>query len=193
MIGIWAARHYPLIGKKLNGVTWEPPKKYNVQMTESVEIEEQESHNIVSKKMKLRIIEVNVCKCTSKKLKYFVPAPMDIGRDNVTLISSKIRAFDIESEYMAGCWQALMLGAFPSDFEVIVEIVFNTRHEDFSSIILIFTATNEFDYNIQVRRNYGKQNIFGNFRIVRLKYSEQQMPQENELIRFNHGSVHGFC
>lgn len=120
LIGIWAARHYPLIGKKLNGVTWQPPKKCNVQMSGSREISEEEIVNIVSKKMKLRIIELNVCKSTSKKLKHFIPAAMGIGRVNVTLISSKMKAFDIESENMSSCWQALKLGGFPSDFEVIV-------------------------------------------------------------------------
>lgn len=120
LLGIWAARHYPLICKKLCGAAWQPSEKCNEQVSKPIEIAEEEIDNIVSKKMKLRIYEINVCKNTSKKLKYFVPAPIGIGRVNGTNISSKIRSFDIESEYLAGCWQALKLGGFPSDFEVIV-------------------------------------------------------------------------
>lgn len=122
LLGIWAARHYPLIGKKLIGATWQPPTKFKVLVSGSIEITEKEIDNIVSKKMKLRIIELNVCKSfkASKRLQYFVPAPKGIGSVNATNISSKIRAFDIKSEYLVGCWEALKLGGFPSDFEVIV-------------------------------------------------------------------------
>lgn len=123
LIGVWAARHYPLIGKKLIGSDYEPPKKYNIQTTELTEFTEEEIVNIVSKKMKLRVIQVKVCKNTLSKLKHFVRAPMGIGLVNVTTLSSKMIAFDIESEYIATCWQALKGGGFPSDFQVIFSIL----------------------------------------------------------------------
>lgn len=118
LLGFWAARHYPLIGKKLIGAAWHPPKECNVRVSEPIEITEEGIDNIVSKKMKIRIIEINVCKGTSKKLNYFVRAPMTVGRVNVTILSSKMRAFDIKSEYLAECWTTLKLGGIPSNFEV---------------------------------------------------------------------------
>lgn len=68
--------------------------------------------------MKLRIIELNVCKGTSKKLNYFIRVPMSVGRINATVLSSKMIAFDIRSEYVTECWKALKLGQFSSNFEV---------------------------------------------------------------------------
>lgn len=152
LLGFWTARHYPLFGKKLIGPSWNPPEICNVQVSESVGITEDEIDNIVSKKMKIRIIEVNVSISTSKRLNYFVHAPSGIGKANVTVLSSKMRAFDIESEYLPGCWQALKLGGFADDFTVInflVKIVIN-NFSGFSSITVIFTATNELDCTVPI-------------------------------------------
>lgn len=106
LLGSWAIRHYPSIGKKLIGGAWQPPKKCGVHVTGSTEMTEAEIDIFIFKKMKLRIIELNVSKSTSDKLKYFVRAPMTIGKMNVTLISPKMRAFDIENQYLKVCWQA---------------------------------------------------------------------------------------
>ncbi|KAJ6639271.1 hypothetical protein Bhyg_12014 [Pseudolycoriella hygida] len=65
--------------------------------------------------MKLRIIELNYR--ASRKLRWFVSAPMCVGRVNGIQILSKMKAFDIESEYLADCWQALKVGTFPPDFK----------------------------------------------------------------------------
>lgn len=118
LLGFWAARHYPLIGKKLIGASWQPHNICNVEMSELTEITEEEIDQIVSKKMKIRIIELNVCKGTLKKLNYFVRAPMSIGRDKVITLSSKMKSCDIQSEYIEECWEALKLGRFSPNFEV---------------------------------------------------------------------------
>lgn len=117
LLGFWSARNYPLIGKKLIGAGWQPPNKFNIQV-EPMEIPEEEINDIVSKKMKLRIIELNLKQGTVKKLNHFVRVPMCIGKINVDVISGKMRAFDIEGEHLVECWKALKDGAFPSNLEV---------------------------------------------------------------------------
>lgn len=43
LIGFWAARHYPSIGKKLIGAAWQPPEECNVQVIDHTEIVEEKS------------------------------------------------------------------------------------------------------------------------------------------------------
>lgn len=118
LIGFWVARHYPLICKKLVGASWLPPENCNVRVDGSLKISEADIDNIVSKKMMLRIVELNVCKNTSKKLKHFVQVPLSIGRVNMTPLSGKMTTFDIQAEHLPDCWQALKLGGFSSNCEV---------------------------------------------------------------------------
>lgn len=118
LLGFWTARNYPLFGKKLIGASWQPPNKHNVVVCEPMEINEDELDNIISKKMGLRIVEVTVSEGTSKKLNHFVRVPMCVERVNVEVVSSKMRVFDIPSEYLVSCWEALQVGRFSSNFEV---------------------------------------------------------------------------
>lgn len=120
LLGYWAAVNYPLIGKKLIGSAYKPPKECNVEMLESIQMPEVDIEKCVSKKMKLQIIELSVTKGTTKKLKCFVPVPMCVGKTNGERISSKIKKYDICSQYLPACWQALKAGAFPADFGVII-------------------------------------------------------------------------
>lgn len=120
LLGFWAVRHYPLMVKKLIGASWKPSRKFNVQVCESMEVSEKQMDDIVSKKMQLRIIELNVCKGTLKKLNHFVRVPMGVGGINASIISTKMTAFDIQSEYLIDCWDALKVGKFSSNFEVNV-------------------------------------------------------------------------
>lgn len=120
LIGFWTARNYPLIGKKLIGGAWQPPKTNCIEIIGSNAINEEEIEAIIFKKMGLRIMELSVSHSTLTKLKYFVKVSVAIEQVNGFQVSPKIKAYDVESKHLEGCWQALKLGEFSStaNFEV---------------------------------------------------------------------------
>lgn len=127
LLGCWASRHFPSVCMKLIGAAWQPPKIFDVNVIGSTEITEKEIDTIIFKKMKLRIIELNVSISTQvEKLKYFVRAPATIGKINATIMSPTMRAFDIENEYLEDCWKALKVGEFSSTVNFEVNI-FSTK------------------------------------------------------------------
>ncbi|XP_037025682.1 uncharacterized protein LOC119067043 [Bradysia coprophila] len=128
LLGYWAARNYPLIGKKLIGAAWQPSNTCNVQVSEPMEIAKDRIDEIVAKKLQIRIIELNVCRGTSKKLNYFVRAPIGLNGGNVVALSSKMKAFDIKSEFVAECWNALKVGVFPSNIMQQMDAAIRTSH-----------------------------------------------------------------
>lgn len=136
LLGCWATRHFPSIGRKLIGTAWQPPKRCNVTVIGSSEITEAEINAIISKKMKLRILELNVSQSTSAKLKHFVRAPATIGKVNVTITSPKIRAFDIQNQYLEDCWKALEDG----EFQYEVKFNYFNYFYNKSNLKIIFVA-----------------------------------------------------
>lgn len=113
LLGFWAIKNYPSLGKKLLGETWQPPQRKSVEVFGNSVMSPDAIDDVIFRKMQLRIMELSVCHSTvTAKLKHFVQAPSNIGKFNEIQISPAIKSFEIENDYLENCWKALKFGSF---------------------------------------------------------------------------------
>lgn len=128
ILGYWAIEHFPSLGKKIHGQSWNPPTRESFRIDENSSetlLSEADIDALVFKKLKLRLLEVNLSKSTSAKLKRFiVDPPFDVVKYNECQISPKIKSFDIAGRH----WEALKFGKFSTDFnlEVTFFLIYGT-------------------------------------------------------------------
>ncbi|KAJ6642719.1 Chitin biosynthesis protein CHS5 [Pseudolycoriella hygida] len=112
LLGFWMVANYPTMAGKLYWGLPDAPKRSDVVTVGTEELDGGSVDDIILKKLKLRIIELNVSPTTLDKVKHFVKVPNFIGMYNERQISPKVKAFDIEPEFVDECWSALKLGGF---------------------------------------------------------------------------------
>lgn len=79
MLGYWALENYPVLGKKFFGLSWEPPQRNGFLVRgDTQELRPDEIDALVFKKLKLRLIELNVTPSTSQKFKRFIVYPIQV-------------------------------------------------------------------------------------------------------------------
>lgn len=118
LLGYWAISNFPSLGKKLHGISWQPSKKSLLIKKQSKEINADEINEKISRKLKLRVLQLDVSDSTLIRIKDFVKVPAYIGKNNETRLSKQMNAFDIDSQWMELCWKALNSGEFPLVFKV---------------------------------------------------------------------------
>lgn len=118
LLGFWAVENFPSLGKQLYGPSWQAKVKSLQSNTHSKEISAEEINAMIFKKLKLRVLQLNVSDSTLGKLKYFVNVPDNIARKNESKVSKTIKAFDIDDQWVKHCWKALKLSGFSLAFEV---------------------------------------------------------------------------
>lgn len=113
MLGFWAIDNFPSFCKRLHGEKWQAPKRIGAIINgNAMKVEDFDA--IISKKMKLRIMVLDVRQSTiDEKLKFFVQVPNQmlatIDKRNECKISPKIKAYEIDCR---DCWQAIKCGFF---------------------------------------------------------------------------------
>ncbi|KAJ6648902.1 hypothetical protein Bhyg_04134 [Pseudolycoriella hygida] len=115
LLGFWAVENFPSMGKQLHGPSWHA--KVNSLQANSKQIRAVEINAVIFKKLKLRVLKLNVSDSTLGKLKYFVRVPESIAKGNESKISRKIKAYDVDEQWLDHCWKALKLGGFSLAFE----------------------------------------------------------------------------
>lgn len=115
LIGCWAAHNFPSLGIKLLGIDWVPSERSCVYI-DNQEIDVGAINSAVSRKIQMRIIELNLSDGTVSRLKEFVRVPPGIGRLNETKISKQTKSFEVEERWLEACWKALNLGKFEVRF-----------------------------------------------------------------------------
>lgn len=118
LLGYWATKNFPSLGKKLHGVSWQPSTKSLPIKNQPKDINADEIIAKLSEKVKLRILELDVSDGTVSRLKDFVNVPANIGKRNEFKLSKQMKSFDIDDEWMEHCWKALKSGEFSLVFEV---------------------------------------------------------------------------
>lgn len=124
LLGFWAIYNFPSLGNKLFGKSWQPPNRRSLQVVgRSKELCPDEIDVIVFRKLKPRVMQLNVSLSTLAKLQHFVSVPANICKTNESQVSPKVKSFDIDGEFIENCWQALKLGKFSLDvnFEVMIK------------------------------------------------------------------------
>lgn len=114
MLGYWTSINFPTLGKLLFGDSWQTPKE-NVVKVKSQHgtklITSAEVNLFMFPKMKCHLLQLNVCEATLCLLKDFVRVPIsEIGINNGTQISPKMKFYDIKDEHLEKCWTALKRG-----------------------------------------------------------------------------------
>lgn len=116
ILGYWAIENFPLLGKKMLGGSWKPPKRESFRIVENskeIILSDADVDAFVLKKLKLRLLQLNLSKSTLGRLKQFiVDVPASISKNNEIQISPKIKSFDVHDECVTDCWKALKLGKF---------------------------------------------------------------------------------
>lgn len=115
LLGVWTMYNYPSLGKKLFGESWQAPERKIVEVLGDSVKSAEAVNEVIFRKMKLRIIELNVSHSTLLKLKQFVRVPIDVGKSNGMKISPRIKLFEIDESAIENCWKALKFGKFVSD------------------------------------------------------------------------------
>lgn len=110
LLGYWTMQYYPALGKKLFKDTWKPLQRQSIEVIGSEPMSSDAVDTAIMRKMKLRSIELDVCRTTLQKLRHFVETPNNIGKYNETRISRQVKSFDIEDDHIEKCWKALKYG-----------------------------------------------------------------------------------
>lgn len=114
MLGYWSIKHFPSFAIRLCGDTWKAPQRQCVQVDGSDSITPNDFDSLIFDKLKLRIIELRVDHGTLQRLKNFIKAPTNIGKENRFRHSNKMFSFDIEKGFDRQGWDALRSGVFSS-------------------------------------------------------------------------------
>lgn len=122
LLGYWSTTNCPTFGKVFFGNNWLPPKgnfvKFEASNCTKI-MTAAEIDRIIFPKLKCYVVELNVCESTLANLKHFVKVPIDeIHLEYVKQISSKIKSFNIQENYLEKCWAALKQGEWLVDTEV---------------------------------------------------------------------------
>lgn len=115
LLGVWTMYNYPSLGKKLFGESWQAPERKIVEVLGGSVMSAEDVNEVILKKMKLRIIELNISPSTLLKLRHFVRVPIDVGKFNGIQISPRIKLFEIDENVIGNYWKALKLGSFVSE------------------------------------------------------------------------------
>lgn len=115
LLGVWTMYNYPSLGKKLFGDSWQAPERKIVDVLGVSAKSAEAVNDVIFKKMKLRIFELNISHSTLLKLKHFVRVPVDVEKFNGIQISPRIKLFEIDESVIEKCWKALKFGSFVSD------------------------------------------------------------------------------
>ncbi len=110
VLGYWTMHNYPALGKKLFGKTWKAVQRQSIEVVGSEPMSPEAVDAVIMRKMKIRSIELSVCKSTVSKLRYFVETPNNIVRYNEKRLYPKVKSFDIQDDYVKECWKALKYG-----------------------------------------------------------------------------------
>lgn len=111
LLGYWATHNYPALGKKLFGDTWKVLQRQSIEVIGSEAMSSDAVDAEIIRKMKIRSIELNVCKGTLTKLRRLVvETPKNIGQYNGIQISPKMKSFDIQHDHIEKCWETLKYG-----------------------------------------------------------------------------------
>lgn len=117
LLGFWTIDKFPSLGKKLFGESYQAPRRNAVKVIGNSEIEARNIDDLIFSKMKLRVIQLNVCASTFIKLKHFIKVPGCVGKSNECRISTKMISFDVETQYVESCWEALKVGEFSMNLD----------------------------------------------------------------------------
>lgn len=109
LLGYWAMEHFPALGKKFFGATWVPNERQHIQVVGQADsMNPGDIDKLVFKKLKLRLMELQVSESTAIKLKHFaVDAVATMVKTNEHQLSPKIKSWDIDGE---DYWKTLKLG-----------------------------------------------------------------------------------
>ncbi|XP_037037457.1 CAP-Gly domain-containing linker protein 1-like isoform X2 [Bradysia coprophila] len=112
LLGYWSIAHFPVVGKKFFGLKWEPPQREELEIVGSEEkMCAEEIDDFVSKKLKLRLIELSVSQSTLQKLRLFVvDIPADAGKRNQSSIPPGMMSYEIDDHRAGDFWQLIKLG-----------------------------------------------------------------------------------
>lgn len=122
MLGYWAIQNFPSLGKKLFGESWQVPQRKCVDVVGQGSMKPDEIDAVIFRKLKIRLVELSLSESTFSRFKHFVKVPIDIGKFNDVHITQKIKCFDIETEYLQNCWDALKRGKFSMNDSINVNI-----------------------------------------------------------------------
>lgn len=126
LMGFWAVNNFPLLGKKLCGEAWQPPKERKIIFGNGETVmDDKQIDEFISPKFKIRVIELSVSNSTWIKIKHFVAVPSNICEKNPRRISKKMKALDILPAHIESCWLALKLGKFLINVGCEVSFVLN--------------------------------------------------------------------
>lgn len=117
LLGLWAVKNFPSLGKKLFGESYRVPQRSAVPVNGNSACEADSLDEFIFPKMKLRNVELNVYGSTMIKFKHFTRVPAVIGKSNEQRLSRKIKLFDVDDEFVERCWKALKSGEFSSNSE----------------------------------------------------------------------------
>lgn len=112
ILGLWSIVHFPSLRKKLCGEMHQVPR-----VNADTEISVEKIDELVFSKMKLRVVKMSVSESTFNKLKHFVKVPGCVGnqRINEIKIAKKMVGFDVDTDFVDSCWDALKNGKFSDD------------------------------------------------------------------------------
>lgn len=109
LLGFWTIKNYPLLGKKLRD-SWENSEENGLLTNNQTRMSSDEINAIISRKLKLRVLQLDVCAGTVDRLKEFVNAPDNIDILNEEKMSKQMKSFDIDESWTDHCWGALKSG-----------------------------------------------------------------------------------
>lgn len=115
LLGYWCASNFPSLAKRQNV---RPHVRKCVTINRNGSMQPDDIDKVVFRKLKIRIIELNVSQSTLSNLKNFVKVPNEIGRYNAVQISPRKSLFDINDGDIQLCWDALKSGKFSLNVEV---------------------------------------------------------------------------
>ena len=104
------------------GEAWKAVERQSIQVIGNEAMSSDAVDTAIMRRMKLRVIELNVCQSTLSKLRNFVETPNNIGKCNEIRISRKVKSFDIEDDHIEKCWKALKYGNLPMSEVVSISI-----------------------------------------------------------------------
>lgn len=123
ILGYWATENFPLLGKKFCGGSWMPPQsRGSLQIIgQPKKMSADEIDGIVFRKLKLRMMKLQLSKSTLDKLKHFIiNVPPYIETYNELQMTKKIACLDIGEKWIQHCWNALKMGKFSLDDDIQV-------------------------------------------------------------------------
>lgn len=133
LMGFWTVNNFPLLGKKVLGELWQPPKDRKVVIgnDNGQTKDDKQMDSIIFNKFELRAIELSVNSSTLAKVKHFVSVPACVCEKNYIKISKKMRMFDVQDAHMESCWQALKSGKYLTSDGFEVSFIFIFRQINF--------------------------------------------------------------